>query len=136
VRGRAAPVLLVIAALVYGVRTAVRNLDWVDGRAFYSALVETSPQSAKAQYGFGTQLAADRDDLGAIAAYDRALAILPAYPAALHNRANALARLGRNEEAMESYRACLKYQPGHYGARYNLRRLEQGLPANPPRRPK
>lgn len=133
-RGRAALALLAVAALVYGARTLVRNLDWVDGRAFNSALVESSPRSARAQFGFGTQLAADARDLEAVAAYDRALAILPAYPAALHNRGNALARLGRNEEAMASYRACLEYQPGHYGARYNLQRLEQGLPANPPRR--
>jgi hypothetical protein len=121
-------------ALLYGGRTAVRNLDWRSADVFYPRLVETSPESAKAHYFLGTLHAARGDDPAAVAEYDRAVAIFPAYSEAFHNRGNALARLGRREEAMESYRSCLRFDPGHRGAAANLATLEAGLPLAPSRR--
>jgi hypothetical protein len=35
---------------------------------------------------------------------------------------------------MASYRACLRFDPGHAGAAANLRALQLGLPLNPPRK--
>lgn len=46
-------------------------------------------------------------------------------PEAAYNRGNALARAGRLEEAIESYRKTLEQQPDHADARYNLDLLEQ-----------
>jgi tetratricopeptide (TPR) repeat protein len=125
--------VLIAVALVFAARTAVRNLDWIDAERFYSKLVETSPESAKAHYSVGVVRSANGDDAGAIAYYDRAIAIFPAYPEAYRNRGNALARLGRREEAMASYRQCLRFAPGDFAATTNLRALEAGLPVNPPR---
>ena len=62
---------------------------------FYRRLVETSPESAKSHYFLGALLASEGDDRAAVAAYDRAIAIFPAYSEAYHNRGNALARLGK-----------------------------------------
>jgi uncharacterized membrane protein len=126
--------VLVAVALVFGARTIVRNLDWVNANRFYTKLVQTSPDSAKAYYFYGILRSARGDDPGAIEAYDRAIAIFPAYSEAYHNRGNALARLGRREEAMASYRACLRFDPGHAGAAFNLGQLQAGLPVNPPRK--
>ena len=126
---------LLAAALVFGARTAVRNLDWTNGERFYTKLVETSPESAKSHYSMGVVRASDGDDLGAIQAYDRAIAIFPAYAEAYRNRGNALARLGRRDEAMMSYRQCLRFDPADYAAGSNLAKLEAGLPVNPPRQP-
>jgi tetratricopeptide (TPR) repeat protein len=119
---------------VFGTRTAVRNLDWLNAERFYTQQVKTSPNSAKSWYSYGALLSSRGDDVGAIAAYDRAIAIFPAYSEAFHNRGNALVRLGRRQEAMESYRQCLRFDPGHSGARYNLMMLQAGLPLNPPRK--
>jgi len=126
--------VLLAVALVFGARTAVRNVDWLNADRFYPKLVQTSPNSAKAYYFYGALRSARGDDAGAVEAYDRAIAIFPAYSEAYHNRGNALARLGRREEAMASYRACLRFDPGHAGAAANLRALQAGLPLNPPRR--
>lgn len=126
---------LVVVALLFGARTAVRNLDWLNAQRFYLKLAETSPDSAKAQYSLGTLRASRGDDSGAIAAYDRAIEIFPAYSEAFHNRGNALVRLGRRAEAMESYRQCLRFDPGHSGAAYNLMQLQLGKPLDPPRKP-
>jgi tetratricopeptide (TPR) repeat protein len=127
--------VLVATALVFGTRTAVRNLDWINAERFYTRLVETSPDSAKSHYSFGVLRASRGDDLGAIEAYDQAIAIFPAYSEAFHNRGNALARLGRREEAMASYRQCLRFDPGHAGALSNLMELQAGHSINPPRKP-
>jgi len=125
--------VLLAVALVFAARTAVRNLDWIDAGRFYIKLVETSPESAKSHYSIGVLRSANGDDAGAIECYDRAIAIFPAYAEAYRNRGNALARLGRREEAMASYRQCLRFAPGDFAATTNLRELEAGLPVNPPR---
>lgn len=126
-------IVLLAVVLIFGGRTAVRNLDWLNAHRFYAKLVETSPESAKAHYSVGVVRSADGDDVGAVAAYDDAIAIFPAYGEAYRNRGNALARLGRLGEAMESYRQCLRFNPDDYAANYNLRELEAGRPINPPR---
>jgi hypothetical protein len=36
---------------------------------------------------------------------------------------------------MESYRLCLRFDPGHAGAAYNLMQLQAGRLLNPPRKP-
>jgi tetratricopeptide (TPR) repeat protein len=126
------PVLIAVA-LVFGARTAVRNLDWLNAHRFYDKLVATSPDSAKAHYSIGVEYAADGDDDRAIAAYDRAIEIFPLYAEAYRNRGNALARLGRRDEAMASYRQALRFDPGDFAANSNLRELEAGHTIYPPR---
>jgi len=133
VRSRRWKTVLVAVTLMFGVRTIVRNLDWLNADRFYAKLIETSPNSAKAYYFYGTLRAAHGDDAGAIQSYDRAIAIFPAYSEAFHNRGNALARLGRRAEAIASYRQCLRFDPGHTGAAANLMQLLAGHPLNPPR---
>lgn len=124
---------LAAVALVFGVHTAVRNLDWLSSERFDSSPVETSPRSAKSHCSIGVQRAANGDDLGAIEAYDRAIGIFPAYVEACRSRGNALARLGRRDEAMASYRQCLRLDAGDFAAAYNLSELEAGRSVNPPR---
>jgi tetratricopeptide (TPR) repeat protein len=132
-RSRHWKIALVAVALIFGARTAVRNLDWLNPERFYTRLAETSPDSAKSHYSVGVMHAASGDDVGAIEAYDRAIAIFPAYAEAYRNRGNSLARIGRNAEAMDSYRSCLRFDPGDFAAAFNLSQLQAGIPINPPR---
>ena len=120
--------VLVAVALVFAARTAVRNLDWLNAERFYTKLVETSPDSAKSHYSIGVLRSAHGDDAGAIEAYDRAIAIFPAYAEAYRNRGNALARLGRREEAMASYRAMPALRPQRL-RRYLQSEQTSGRPA-------
>jgi Flp pilus assembly protein TadD len=120
--------VLAAIALAFAARTAVRNLDWRDADAFYPTLALTSPGSAKVHYFLGCWRAARGDDTGALSAYDHAVAIFPAYPEAYNNRAGTLLRLGRVTEAKESYRQCLRFDPGHSGAATSLTALEAGIP--------
>jgi tetratricopeptide (TPR) repeat protein len=134
VGARTAWAALAILVVLYGMRTEVRNRDWHDADVFYRVLVRTAPNSCKSHYFYGTLLASEGDDSGAVREYDRAIAIFAAYSEAYHNRGNALARLGRYNEAMESFRLCLRFDPGHAGAARNLATLQSGLPLSPPRR--
>ena len=45
-RSRHWKTLLVAVALLYGARTAFRNLDWLNADRFYTKQVQTSPNSA------------------------------------------------------------------------------------------
>ncbi len=120
--------------LVCGAGTAVRNMDWRNADAFYPALVKASPASTKAWYFLGVWHSARGRDTEALAAYDRAIEIFPAYPEALNNRGNTLVSLGRIEEAKDSYRRCLRFDPTHKGAAASLSALEAGSLFTPQRR--
>jgi hypothetical protein len=124
-----------LVVVIFAARTFERNQVWRDADAFYPKLVETSPDSAKARYFLGCWKAAHDDYAGALESYDRAIQIFPAYPEALNNRANALVRLGRLEEAKAGFRDCLRFDPGHSGAADSLRALEAGI-TFVPQRPK
>ncbi len=126
--------LLVLILAAYGTRTVMRNREWHDANVFYTGLIRTAPASCKSHYFYGTLLASEGDDKAAIAEYEKAIAIFPAYSEAYQNRGNALARMGRYDEAAESYRMCLRFDPGHTGAAQNLMALEAGIPLNPARK--
>ena len=133
-RARVTVASILVVVTGYGWQTFLRNADWRDPGTFYRKLIATSPESAKAHYFYGCLLAGEGDDPGAIRAYDRAAAIFPAYSEAYHNRGNALSRLGRYEEAAESYRTALRFDPGHIGAASNLEQIELGVRISPTRK--
>jgi len=124
-------VALVALVLIFAVRTHVRNGDWRNADAFYPKLVETAPGSAKAHYFLGCYLHARDQPAAAVAAYDRAVGIFPAYPEAFNNRGCALVELGRLPEAIESFSQCLRFNPGHAGAAASLAALAQGVTFKP-----
>ena len=129
-------VVAVCALIAFGCvgRTVVRNMDWRNADTFYPALVKASPASTKAWYFLGVWHSARGRDTEALAAYDRAIAIFPAYPEAFNNRGNILVSFGRIAEAKDSYRRCLRFDPNHKGAAASLAALEAGLSFTPQRR--
>jgi len=104
--------VLVALILLYGGRTVVRNLDWRNTDVFYARLAETSPSSAKAQYLYGVLLAGQGNDTGAVAAYERALAIFPNFAGKFRALLpNALMRQGQQEKALEHARVWARIAP-------------------------
>jgi protein O-mannosyl-transferase len=122
-----AEVVVAIVAVIFAGRTFVRDRDWHDADAFYPKLAQTSPGSAKAHYFLGCWLDARGNPGKAVEAYERAVKIFPAYPEAFNNRGCALVELGRIPEAKESFRQCIRFDPGHSGAASSLQSLEAGI---------
>lgn len=84
-------VAVAVVAVLFGLRTMRRNVDWTDDLTLWTATVEASPQSAKAHNGvaeatFAQQRPEDLD--GVIAHAERAVAIRPDYLPALVNLAS------------------------------------------------
>ena len=107
-RSRHWKVAVVVIALVFGVRSIVRNLDWLNEERFVTKMVETAPDSTYAQYNFGLLRSEKGDDVSAIEAFDRSIAIYPAFCEAYIARGQSLSRLGRQPEAADSYRRCAR----------------------------
>ncbi len=86
----------------------------------------TISEQATAWQNLGFVLAADSDHEGAVDAYQQALQLDPSYGRARNNLAFSLAALGRDEEALATFRVALDYQYGfdkeilEANAHYNL----------------
>jgi protein O-mannosyl-transferase len=87
----------VVAA--FGMRSMVRNKDWVDNLNLYSAGVRVSPGSAKMHGNLGGEYAAEGDWDRAAGEYETALRINPDYPDVLASYGLLEAWRGNNEAA-------------------------------------
>jgi tetratricopeptide (TPR) repeat protein len=87
-------------------------------------IVRSEEILANAYFNLGWKLEgeerADGDAAAAQAAYEHALAIRPAYPDALNNLGNLLARAGRIAQARERFAAAVAVDPRHANAQLNL----------------
>lgn len=94
------------------------------------------PQEAQAWFYQGLQQFNIEDFSGAIASYDKALAILPEAHEVWYNKANALLKLGRIEDAIASYDKAVEHKPDKYeawnnrgNAFFKLGRMEEAIPS-------
>jgi tetratricopeptide (TPR) repeat protein len=77
----------------------------------YEEIAAKRPDDGMLAYNTGTRLYEAGDYAKAIAHFDRARALLGEWNAVQHNRASALAALGRHREAVEEWSALLKREP-------------------------
>lgn len=105
---------LFIFALAEMERQRYRRADELLGR-----LVALEPNAAIAWAHRGNARIALGDFDGALAAFDRALAVAPAYMEVHFNRAKLLRDLGRLEEALAGYDQCISLAPGFVDAVMN-----------------
>jgi len=122
-RGYLRPVAAGLAVLIlsgYVCRTVLRNRDWRDEYIFFSRMVQTSPNSAKAHYNLGTVYKRRELFQKAIAEYRRAQEIEPGLPVIGYNLANVYKDLGRFEQAIVEYRRVLRVNPDLPEVHYNL----------------
>ncbi len=113
-RGTARTTLLVAvgAALVLmGAWTVSRSADWQDNLTLFRRMSVTSPHSARVWYGLGVLESAEDDDATAVDAYQRALAIRPAYPECEHNLGLLYLKQGDAEGAIGALRRAVEMDP-------------------------
>ncbi len=118
-----------VVSLAFGLRTYARNADWHDAASLWSSAVESYPEDARAHFSLGVALAERSEGSRAIAEFETALRIRPAYPNAHIALGNELSRLpGRTSDAIAQYQAALSLDPNLADAHYNLGLVLARLP--------
>jgi tetratricopeptide (TPR) repeat protein len=113
----AGAVAVVICALAATTRT--RNLDYRTEVALWSATVAEVPESYAAHDNLGHALREENGDLeGALAEFDRALAINPRHAESYNERGHTLVLMGRREEGLRDLNRAIELDPDHWLARY------------------
>ena len=93
--------------LIFGVQTFVWAGTWADSLLLWNHAVVRDANNATAIHGLGRALLCKNSFEKALVLFDRAIQINPAYFVARHNRALALAQLGRFEEAFSEWNVAL-----------------------------
>jgi tetratricopeptide (TPR) repeat protein len=119
---QAARLLMPTPAEVFGglAAAAIERRDWPAVESAAKRALERDAERPEAWNYLAAAREEQDDDPGALAAYQRALAIDPAYTPALLNRGLALRRLGRFDEAEASFLAILAQRPDDPKAHYEL----------------
>lgn len=127
IRGRrCAVVLVVMAALVLGSLTAIRNLDYRSPLHLWQATVEARPGNPRARYNLATELQQAGRFEEAIAEFRVTLELEPGSD--VHNNLGvALFDMGKPAEAIPHYREALLLNPTNLGAHYNMARAHRAL---------
>lgn len=109
-----------LAVVALAVGTMARNYDYRSEVAIWGDASAKLPANARAHNNRGQALFRAGDVAGALAGYERALALQPSYPESHYNRGVALAKLGRLPEAISAYDAALRIDPRYAEASNNL----------------
>jgi Tfp pilus assembly protein PilF len=99
-----------IAALT--VRARAQTSYWHDSERLWHYVLSNTPDNYVACNNLGLVFDEKGQVEAAIAVYDRALQVQPAYAEAHNNLGNALCRVGRVHEAIAHYQKALELVPG------------------------
>ena len=135
-RGWIAALLLTLLLALHAGQTFVRCRDWQSDRQLWRSAAQVAPTAFLPQAQLGFALLAENDRLAAIAAFDRALALLAAQPEKLRQQflprirnaqmdaelelVHQLARQHKLDAAQSGYRELLVRHPGDARARRAL----------------
>ncbi len=107
--------LLGVVLLLYGARSAVRNVDWWSAERLYAATTRASPDCHAAHFNYAAVLMRSRDDTErnelALRQLEWAYEIRQDHYPSLVNLALLHRRLGRLEEVARFARQGLEFQP-------------------------
>jgi tetratricopeptide (TPR) repeat protein len=106
VRSSPATPVLVGLLLIYGGVTIAQNRVWKSPETLWSHTLAHNPDSFRALYGYGFQLAAKGDDAGAEGYYRKALAVSPPYEDLQYALSVSLLRQGRWDDAIAEARTA------------------------------
>jgi tetratricopeptide (TPR) repeat protein len=96
------------------------NGQLADAQTLLRRLTGRFPATAGVWFNLGNVLRDQRQPVEAIAAYEKALTLDPAFLDARNNVGSVLHSMQRFAEAERNYRACLEADPRHRAAVYNL----------------
>lgn len=102
-----------------------------DAIAHFRSALETMPDDADSHYGLALALIEVEDLDAALAAVERAIALVPQKLKFRMTKAQVLRLLGRNDEATEVYEAILKDKPGFAGPYWGLSSIHRFAPDDP-----
>jgi len=111
-RRRILSVLALLLITVLTLRTQAQASYWHDSEKLWLHVLSTTPDNYVACNNLGLVLDQKGQVEAAIAQYDRALQIQPAYAETHNNLGNALCRTGRIQEAIAHYQKALELVPG------------------------
>ena len=127
--GRWSLPLLGSVAVGLGFAAAERNRVYLSDQALWSDTVAKRPSNARAHNNLGNVLIDLPGRSGdAIAQYEEALRLNPAYAEAYNNLGYALAAVGRVQEAIAPYEQALRLKPDYADAHNNLAIALTNLP--------
>lgn len=124
VRRYAAPtsVAFTVALLLLGVRTVVRNRDWKDNLALWTATVRTAPRSVRVRTNLASSLKAKEQFEEALIHYQAANEILPDSPRGYIGMGDVYRLMGRFDLAVERFEKALELHSSSIAARVGLTR--------------
>jgi tetratricopeptide (TPR) repeat protein len=110
-RGRLAA--LAAAALLFAMRTIVRNPVWASDETLFTNMLRESPRSAKAHYDYAYMSAQIGERRRALEHYVRATEIYPRYWDAWAGRGRMERELGDPKASLRAYQEALRISPGY-----------------------
>lgn len=123
--------IVVLLAILFSVKTVVRNTAWSSNLTLFATDVKTSANSAKINHAYGGELCEqalnEKDQtkrtqllVASMQYLNKALEIFPPFPSALYMRGNASYMLNQFELAANDYRETLRLNAAHPRAKNNL----------------
>jgi protein O-mannosyl-transferase len=108
---KAALVLLVMIAVLFGVRTVERNRDWRDGMTLWSGVVAAAPESARGHDNLGVQYFKLREFRTALKHCQEAVRLRPRMALFHNNLGMVYGALGDINNAEKEFVTALTYNP-------------------------
>ncbi len=111
------PIAIIVSL---GTATYFRNKIWQDPITLWYDVISKNPQSSRAHYNLGSDLAQQGRLMEAIDHLSAALRLKPDYTKAHNNLGLALFKQGNLDQAANHFLAALRIHPGNSAAHYNL----------------
>ena len=113
---------LVIALLLLGLRTVLRNRDWKDDLTLWTTTVQTAPRSVRARTNLAGSLKAKARYEEALIHYQAGNEILPDSPRGYIGMGDVYRLMGRFDLAVEQFEKALELHSASIAARVGLTR--------------
>jgi tetratricopeptide (TPR) repeat protein len=118
---------LAATALLFSMRTIVRNPAWESDETLFTNMLRESPASAKAHYDYAYMSAQIGERRRALAHYTKATEIYPGYWDAWAGRGRMERELGDPKESLKAYQEALRIAPGYENGYFGVGLAHEAL---------